>query len=43
MTTSCDSIEWVYGQRSIALGVATKLESERVDVFGPKERRELKN
>jgi ATP-dependent protease ClpP protease subunit len=39
MRTSCDSIEWMYGQRALELGVATTLESEGVDVFGPKENR----
>jgi uncharacterized protein len=39
METSCDSIEWVYGQRALELGVATILESEDVDVFGPKQNR----
>jgi ATP-dependent protease ClpP protease subunit len=36
METSCNSIEWVSGERALELGVATKLESEGVDVFGPK-------
>ena len=36
MNTSCDSIEWIYGQRARELGVATRLESEGVDVFGPR-------
>jgi hypothetical protein len=39
METSCNSIEWVYGQRALELGVATTLESEGVDVFGPKKNR----
>ncbi len=39
METSCDSIEWVYGQRALELGVATTLESEGVDVFGPEKDR----
>jgi hypothetical protein len=39
MATSCDSIDWVYGQRALELGVATRLESEGVDVFGPKKDR----
>jgi ATP-dependent protease ClpP protease subunit len=39
METSCDSIEWVYGQRALELGVATIVESEGVDLFGPKEDR----
>ena len=33
--TSCDSIAWIYGQRALELGVATTLESEGIDVFGP--------
>ena len=36
METSCDSITWVNGGRSIALGVATRLEAEGADLFGPK-------
>jgi len=36
METSCNSIEWSYGQNALELGVATTLESEGVDVFGPK-------
>jgi ATP-dependent protease ClpP protease subunit len=39
METSCDSIEWIYGQRALELGVATTVESEDVDVFGPKKNR----
>jgi phosphoribosylamine-glycine ligase len=39
MNTSCDSIDWAYGQRALELGVATRLESEGIDVFGPKEDR----
>lgn len=35
METPCDSIEWVGGQRAVSLGVATKVENESVDVFGP--------
>jgi hypothetical protein len=36
MNTSCDSITWVNGEQSIALGVATRVEAEGTDVFGPK-------
>ena len=39
MNTSCDSIEWTYGQRALELGVATRLESEGIDIFGPREDR----
>lgn len=39
METSCNSIEWTYGQRALELGVATTLESEGIDVFGPKANR----
>jgi hypothetical protein len=39
METSCNSIEWTYGQRALELGVATTLESEGVDVFGPEKDR----
>ncbi|MDQ6684962.1 MAG: hypothetical protein M3Z16_07540 [Pseudomonadota bacterium] len=35
MGTPCKSITWVKGQRAIALGVATRVEAEREDVFGP--------
>lgn len=34
MQTSCDDIEWIYGQRALDLGVATELESEGT-VVGP--------
>ena len=33
--TSCHSVKWVHGQLALELGVATSLESENVDVFGP--------
>jgi len=33
--TSCESITWIFGQRAIDLGIATKLEAPDVDVFGP--------
>ncbi|HKP66828.1 MAG TPA: hypothetical protein VJX31_09400 [Casimicrobiaceae bacterium] len=36
MRTSCDSIEWISGQRAIELRIATRLEAEDVDVFGAK-------
>ena len=39
MTTSCKSIDWVTGSRALELGLATKVEAEGVDVFGPKELR----
>jgi ATP-dependent protease ClpP protease subunit len=35
MNTSCESIEWIHGKRAVALGIATKIEAEGVDVFGP--------
>jgi hypothetical protein len=36
MNTSCDTITWVNGEQSISLGVATRVEAEDTDVFGPK-------
>lgn len=39
MSTPCKSIEWVNGQRALDLRVATRLEAEREDVFGPYEAR----
>jgi hypothetical protein len=39
MRTSCTTIEWLAGQAAIDAGVATKLESEDTDVFGPRESR----
>ena len=39
MQTSCDAIAWTHGQRALELGIATKLESESVDLFGPMDRR----
>ena len=39
MQTSCDAIAWLHGQRALELGIATRLESENVDVFGPLNRR----
>jgi ATP-dependent protease ClpP protease subunit len=35
MNTSCESIEWIYGKRAVDLGIATKIEAEGIDVFGP--------
>jgi hypothetical protein len=40
MGTSCKSIEWVTDRRAIELGVATKVEREGVDLFGPRQMRE---
>jgi len=37
MQTSCDAVEWEQGQRALELGIATRLQSADVDVFGPKE------
>lgn len=42
MSTSCDAISWVRGERALQLGVATALEAQGVDVFGPKAAREHK-
>lgn len=39
MSTPCKSIEWVNGQRALDLRVATRLEAEGEDVFGPYEAR----
>ena len=36
METPCSSITWIAGARSIALGVATRVDAEGVDVFGPR-------
>jgi len=35
MNTSCVSIEWISGRRALDLGIATTIEAEGVDVFGP--------
>jgi ATP-dependent protease ClpP protease subunit len=35
MNTSCESIEWIYGRRAVDLGIATKLDANGVDVYGP--------
>jgi TPR repeat protein len=39
MATPCKSIEWVKGKRAIDLQVATRLEAEGKDVFGPLQER----
>jgi hypothetical protein len=39
MDTSCKSIEFIYGRRALELGVATTVDAEDVDVFGPKANR----
>jgi len=36
LSTSCDSIEWTAGQRAVDLGIATHIDDNGVDVFGPK-------
>lgn len=33
--TSCNAIEWTSGQRALDLGIATSLQSQDVDIFGP--------
>ena len=33
--TPCQSITWIKGQRAIDMGVATRIEAEHEDVFGP--------
>ncbi len=35
MGASCNSIDWVRGQRAIDMGVATKVESADTDLYGP--------
>lgn len=35
MNTSCETMEWIYGKHAVDLGIATKIEAEREDVFGP--------
>lgn len=42
METSCNDIKWIAGARALELGLATRVESEGVDVFGPAERRRAK-
>jgi hypothetical protein len=39
MTTSCNSIAWEQGARAVELGIATRLESEKTDLFGPRSKR----
>jgi len=39
MSTPCKSIEWVNGKRAVDLQVATRLEAEGKDVFGPLQER----
>jgi len=39
MSTPCKSITWVRGARALELGVATRVEAEGVDVFGPRSAR----
>ena len=34
--TPCKSITWVKGKRAIDLGLATRVEAEREDIFGPR-------
>ena len=36
LDTPCNTITWVDGERSIALGVATRVDADGTDVFGPK-------
>lgn len=36
MSTPCKSITWVKGQGAIDLGIATRVEAEHQDVFGPR-------
>ena len=35
LDTPCNTITWVSGERSIALGVATRVDAEGTDLFGP--------
>jgi hypothetical protein len=39
METSCNDITWIAGARALELGIATHVQSQDVDVFGPAERR----
>jgi len=39
VSTPCKSISWVRGQRALDLQVATRIEAEGADVFGPREAR----
>ena len=34
--TPCSSITWVNGKQALDLGVATRVEAEHEDVFGPR-------
>jgi hypothetical protein len=43
MNTSCKSIDWVKGKRALDLQVATRVEAEGEDVFGPIEQRESRS
>jgi hypothetical protein len=36
LSTPCDAIDWTSGQRAIDLGIATSIEADGIDVFGPK-------
>ena len=42
MQTSCNDITWIGGRRALELNIATRVESEGVDVFGSAERRRAK-
>ena len=39
MSTPCKTIDWVRGKRALDLHVATRVEAEGADVFGPREAR----
>ena len=39
METSCNDITWIAGKRAVDLAIATKVESENVDIYGPAARR----
>jgi len=39
LNTPCNTMEWIYGKRAIDLGIATKLEAQGIDVFGPEKSR----
>jgi ATP-dependent protease ClpP protease subunit len=39
--TSCKSIDWIRGKRALDLGIATSIEAENADVFGPISARRL--
>jgi hypothetical protein len=36
LSMPCDAIDWTSGQRAIDLGIATSIEADGIDVFGPK-------